>query len=329
MKVLIIRFSSIGDIVLTTPVIRCVHLQLGAEIHVITKRAFASILEPNPYVARIHALDNDMEEVLPALQREQFDLVIDLHKNIRSIRLRKQLTCPSIGFDKLNVKKWLLTGFKIDRLPRKHLVDRYFESLSPLGVTNDQAGLDYFIPASETVDPQRWIKGSFGVLVLGAAHMTKRIPIATMTAILADLRMPILLVGGPGDVQTGEELVRALGREDVVNLAGQLTLHGSADVIRQAAVVITPDTGMMHIAAAFRKPVVSVWGNTVSSFGMYPYIPGHPEREIRFEVEGLACRPCSKIGYDRCPKGHFRCMTDQPARMIARSAMELTDRDNK
>ncbi|RTQ44044.1 glycosyl transferase, partial [Hymenobacter gummosus] len=65
-------------------------------------------------------------------------------------------------------------------------------------------------------------------------------------------------------------------------------------------------TGQMHIAAAFRKEIISVWGNTVPEFGMYPF-----RTEFRaLEVEGLGCRPCSKIGYEKCPQGHFRCMRD-------------------
>jgi ADP-heptose:LPS heptosyltransferase len=96
----------------------------------------------------------------------------------------------------------------------------------------------------------------------------------------------------------------------IYNVCGTLALAGSAWVIKGADAVITPDTGMMHIAAAFNKRVISVWGNTIPAFGMYPFLPNH-EQSYLSEVKGLSCRPCSKIGYAKCPKGHFNCMEQQ------------------
>ena len=330
MKVLIIRFSSIGDIVLTTPIIRCVHLQLNAEVHVLTKRVFVPILEENPHVQKVHVLTDDLADMVHELKRERFDLVIDLHKNLRSYRVRRSLNCPGITFDKLNLQKWLLTVLKIDRLPRKHLVDRYFEAVARYGVTNDGAGLDYFIPSSERVDPGQWVKGPYLVLVLGAAHATKRIPLNKLMAIVDGTSHPILLIGGPEDSDVGEQVVRTAKNPGIIiNLAGQLSLGGSADVIRQASVVITPDTGMMHIAAAFHRPIISVWGNTVPAFGMYPYFPSGKGAEKALEVDDLGCRPCSKIGFDKCPKGHFKCMEQQSAKLILQSALQLSELNNK
>ncbi len=329
-KILIIRFSSIGDIVLTTPVIRCVHRQMNAEVHVLTKQAFTPILAENPYVNKVHSLEVNLSDVIQELQREKFDLVIDLHKNLRSRQVRRALDCPGVTFDKLNLQKWLLTVFKVDRLPRKHLVDRYFEAIARFGVKNDGAGLDYFISTSDQVDPTQWVNGPYLVLVLGAAHTTKQIPIGKLIAIVEENEQPVLLVGGPGEKAIGDQVVlSAKSKKQVFNLAGQLSLGGSADVIRQAAAVITPDTGMMHIAAAFHRPIVSVWGNTVPEFGMYPYFPIGKSREKTIQVEGLACRPCSKIGYDQCPKGHFQCMEQQSAKLIVHAVLELSDINNK
>jgi ADP-heptose:LPS heptosyltransferase len=321
-KVLIIRFSSIGDIVLTTPVIRCVHKQLGAEVHVLTKKAFAGLLEANPYVHHIHTMDKSLREVLPHLRAHRFDFIIDLHKNLRSFKLRLGLGRPLYTFDKLNWEKWLLTSLHIDRLPRIHIVDRYFKALEPLGVVNDLEGLDYFIPPNAEINPESWLTpgdAPYVVAVLGAAHATKQIPVHQLIAILQTVNHPVLLLGGPADKETGERVMAGRFSHPVINLAGKLSIHESASVIRQSAAVLTPDTGMMHIAAAFRKPIISVWGNTVPAFGMYPYLPpGSPEGNI-WEVQGLACRPCSKIGSANCPKGHFRCMLDQDPQDIGDS----------
>jgi ADP-heptose:LPS heptosyltransferase len=324
-KVLIIRFSSIGDIVLTSPIIRCVHQQLDVDVHVLTKSPFATLLATNPNVAKVHTFSTSLDQVLPTLKKEGFDLVIDLHKNVRSWKVRRALKCQSISFDKLNFQKWLLTRFKIDILPTKHIVDRYFEAVRQLGVRNDGAGLDYFISKEDQVDPQRWVKGPYLAVVLGAAHATKQMPVDLLVSILEHVELPVLLLGGPGDTLLGQTVLEHFNRPNLINLAGALTLGGSADVIRQAAGVLTPDTGMMHIAAAFQKPIVSVWGNTVPAFGMYPYLSEPAAREKRFEVDGLSCRPCSKIGYDKCPKGHFQCMRRQPAAEIAQTLADFAN----
>lgn len=328
-KILIIRLSSIGDIVLTTPVIRAVHLQWPAEVHVLTKQGFVQILSANPYVSKVMPLEDSLAGTIRALRAERYDLVIDLHKNLRTWRIRLGLGRPSITFHKLNWAKWLMTALRIDRLPRMHLVDRYFEAIAQKGIVSDGKGLDYFIDAGDRVQPEEWVKGPYLAVALGAAHATKQIPERKLVEILSRVAFPILLLGGPKETIVGLRLIDALSGKTVINLAGGLTLGQSADVIRQATVVLTPDTGMMHIAAAFQKPIISVWGNTVPVFGMYPYLKmGSPEGQI-WEVQGLSCRPCSKIGYKSCPKGHFRCMEDQPTEAIALSIQEWGERYSK
>lgn len=318
-RILIIRLSSIGDIVLTTPVIRAVHQQWPAEVHVLTKKGFVQILSANPYINKVIGLEHSLNDTIRTLKAEKYDLVIDLHRNLRTMRIRLALQRPSITFRKLNWEKWLMTAFGIDRLPRIHLVDRYFQALASRGIQRDNQGLDYFIDDIDRVDPLKWVSGPYLAVALGAAHATKQIPEAKLVDILNQVVYPVVLLGGTSEKAMGERVVDALSGRAVVNLAGELTLGQSADVIRQARVVLTPDTGMMHIAAAFQKPIISVWGNTIPSFGMYPFLKeGSPYGKL-WEVEGLSCRPCSKIGHRNCPKGHFRCMNDQPANAIADS----------
>ncbi len=313
MKILVVRFSSIGDIVLTTPVVRALKQQLGAEVHYLTKKGFARIAESNPYIDRVWAIEKDLADVLPALQKEQFDCVVDLHKNWRTLRVKWSLGVKSYAFQKLNFKKWLLTRLKINRLPDVHIVDRYLAAVQPLGVQNDGLGLDYFIPEKDRVDVGALStgvlrSGQYVAFAVGAAHFTKRIPERKIIEWLARIDAPVALLGGPGDSAAGERIAAAGGR--VFNLCGRLNLNQSASVIEQAGAVVSPDTGLMHIAAAFSKKIYSVWGNTVPEFGMYPYYPAGiaDEKSVILEVKGLSCRPCSKIGFDACPKGHFKCM---------------------
>ncbi len=322
MKVLVLRFSSIGDIVLTSPVLRCLKQQLGAEIHFLTKRAFAAVVEPNPYVDKVFTFEKEVTECLPDLKSAHYDWVIDLHHNLRSQRVKLALGRPAHSFDKLNWEKWLLVNTGIDRLPDVHIVQRYMAAVAHLGVKYDGQGLDYFIPPDQEVNPAdldpQLTEGNYVAFVLGATHATKRLPLEKMVDICARIQRPIVLLGGKAEMPAAQFLVEKLANQALVDVCGKCSLHQSASLVRQAAVVLTHDTGLMHIAAALRKPIVSVWGNTVPKFGMYPLYPDGMDRNNSIEVSGLRCRPCSKIGYDRCPKGHFRCMMEVDVEEVAR-----------
>ena len=319
MKILIIRFSSIGDIVLTSPVIRCLKKQTGAEIHYLTKKNFEKILTSNPYVDKVFSIEKEISEVITVLKSMNYDYVIDLHKNLRSLHVKKALGVKSFSFNKLNIEKWLMVNLKINRLPYTHIVDRNLETVASLGVKNDGAGLDYFIPKEDEVDLNIIIQkhkfpitnSNYIAFVIGAAHATKRLPVEKIIDICNGLNLPIILLGGKEDFENGE-IISTKSSVYVLNLCSKLNLNQSASIVKQANVVISHDTGLMHIAAAFRKKIISVWGNTIPEFGMYPYYPTSENEDVFenniVEVKGLSCRPCSKIGYDKCPKGHFKCM---------------------
>lgn len=311
MKFLIIRFSSIGDIVLTTPVVRCLKKQvLTAEVHYLTKQSFRSLVDSNPYVDKVHCLQDDFDAMIEALRAEDFDYVIDLHHNLRTLKVKRALGKKAFSFNKLNIEKWLLTNFKVNRMPGVHIVDRYLATLASFGVRNDGAGLDYFIPEADKVKesdiPASHHAGYIGVVV-GAALNTKKYPLEKLQAFCASIEHPIILLGGKEDVEQAAVIAQA-DPAKIYNACGKFNLHESADLVRRAKLIVTNDTGLMHIASAFNKPIVSLWGNTVPEFGMYPYMPGREQLFDILEIKGLSCRPCSKIGYKKCPKGHFKCM---------------------
>lgn len=314
MKVLVLRFSSIGDIVLTTPVVRCLHQQRGAEVHFLTKKKFAAVLEGNPHLACIHTFDKELRDVLPRLRQEKYDYVIDLHHNWRSLHVKWALGCPARSFHKLNIEKWLLVHTGFNALPARHIVDRYMDTVRRLGVIYDGGGLDFFISPRDVVHPQDWWPSCAGqpfvAFAIGATHATKRLPTEKIIDICRHISEKIILLGGPAEMEAGRAITDALPGQ-VTNLCGNLTLGQSASVVQQAARVYTHDTGLMHIAAAFQKEIVSFWGSTVPEFGMWPFYADGIERNTTRQVSGLSCRPCSKIGYSKCPKGHFKCMTEQ------------------
>ena len=323
-KVLIIRFSSIGDIVLTTPVVRCIKQQVqNAEVHYVTKYAFRHILQHNPYIDKLHLLQDDLNQIIETLQQEKFDYVIDLHHNLRSLKVKKALKTKAYSFNKLNLKKYMLTAFKVNLLPEVHIVDRYLDTAKALGVRNDGKGLDYFLGDHDLV-PDDHIPHShyFGYIavVIGAAHNTKKLPLHKLKEFCNNVDYPIILLGGPEDRDNGDSIA-AVDNIKVYNACGKFTLNESADLVRRAKLVVTHDTGLMHIAAAFKKPIISVWGNTVPAFGMTPYYGFATPQEDRMEIKNLWCRPCSKIGYSRCPLGHFKCMEKHDVVEMAARAM--------
>lgn len=318
LKILIIRFSSIGDIVLTSPVIRCLQEQVpGVRLHYLTKKSYEAVLAGNPYLDKIHFLKDSLADTIAELRLENFDHVIDLHHNMRTLLIKRRLGKPSSSFNKLNFYKWLLVALKIDLLPKEHIVDRYLRTVKFLGVNNDGKGLDYFImnnhhlPLLLPPSHQQYI-----ALVIGAQHHTKRLPTERLIELCKLLKQAVVLLGGPEDCERGETIMMAAGNH-VFNGCGKFKLDQSAYLVKMAKYVITHDTGLMHIAAAFKKPIISVWGNTVPEFGMYPYMVDENYIE---EVKGLWCRPCSKIGYKRCPLGHFKCMNEINLTAISQQA---------
>lgn len=327
LKIAIIRFSSIGDIVLTTPVIRCCKQQLtNVRIHFVTKKSFANILSANPYIDKIHSLNNSLSALIEELKAENFDYIIDLHNNIRTTQIKCLLGKKAYTFNKINIRKWLAVNIKlISVLPNTHIVHRYIKTVEPLKVVNDNLGLDYFIPENEEVLISNTFNLTnnclFTAIVVGAKHTTKQIPIKKLVEICAGINKPIILLGGPEDYLKAQEVINLLPQNNLIfNSCGKFSLHQSASILKQAQVVITPDTGLMHIAAAFNKPIISVWGNTIPELGMSAYMPENTNLQTIMQVPGLSCRPCSKLGYQQCPKKHFNCMQLQNVNQIIKLA---------
>ncbi len=338
MKVLIIRFSSIGDIVLTTPVVRCIKKQIpGVEIHFLTKEKFVDVVKNNPYISKIHTIKDDTQPIMPDLIKENFKYVIDLHHNLRTMYVKSILrqaynsqveTCT---FSKINFKKWLLTSLKINLLPDKSIVDRYFEAIRKTGVKSDGQGLDYFIAEEEEIKkddlPFSHVHG-FVACAIGGQHETKKMPVDKWKQLCSRLDFPIVLMGGKEDFENAEQ-IKEVDEIKIYNACGKFTLNESAHIVKKSRFVITHDTGLMHIAAAFKKHIISIWGNTVPEFGMYPYYGYNnlkstiaPQMHI-IENNNISCRPCSKIGYKKCPKKHFNCMQKLPVENIVHTASRI------
>lgn len=320
MKILIVRFSSIGDIVLTTPVVRAIKQQLeNVELHYLTKESFHSLVASNPNISKVITIQKSIDEVEDELKNENYDWVIDLHNNIRTRSLKSKLKRPSKKFHKLNIEKWFFVNFKKNRMPDLHVVDRYFEAVKHLGVKPDGKPGDFVIEKENEINPIDFglEAGKYVSIAIGAQFGTKRLPNEKIVALINSISIPVVLVGGPTDGKAASEIQEQLSTE-IVNTCGKLNIQQSASLVKQSKHLITHDTGMMHIASCFKLPMSTVWGNTVPDLGMYPYLPNDKSLYSIHQVEGLSCRPCSKIGHDTCPKKHFKCMQDQDVNEIAK-----------
>lgn len=309
MKILVIRFSSMGDIIYTTPVVRCLKQQLqGAEIHFLTKPAFKYIYDGNPYLDKLLLLKDTLNETIKEIKAERYDHIIDLHSNLRTAIIKLKTGIPASTYNKQTIKKWLSLKLRMQLIPPVHLVDRYMKAVEFLGVKNDGLPINYFLKKEydiATLLPAAH-QNNYIAFIIGAAHFTKRMPNEKVVTICKELNYPIVLLGGNDVRENGEFIANALG-EKIYNACGSTALDESVFIVSKAAYVIGFDTGLTHIAEAFDKPIASIWGSTVPELlGVQPY---QLSRSLVAGVQ-LSCRPCSKFGLPKCPKGHFKCMYD-------------------
>jgi heptosyltransferase-2 len=331
MKILLIRFSSAGDIILASAFVRCCRARFPeATIDFITTSTFAPLLQHSPYLDRIITIEpgtslGELVRLKSGLIEENggdYDIVFDLHNSIRSRYFRATIGRQTAIIRKPTFRKWLLVHRKINRLrPIVPMAERYLAVGAPFGIVNDGLGLE--LPIGNTHPPILPVSGRATIaLAPGARHATKRWPadrfaeLGRMLARRYDAR--IILLGGEAERALCAEVMHAIGG-DVVNLSGRISFLESAAAIDICSVVVTNDSAIAHIAAARKRPVVTIFGSTVTEFGFAPYaVPN-----VVVENVGLYCRPCTSIGRADCPEGHFRCMLEITPEMVAVAVGEL------
>jgi ADP-heptose:LPS heptosyltransferase len=331
MKFLVIRFSSIGDIVLASPVLRCLKTQLiTSEIHFLTRLSFKAVTVANPYVDRFFYFDKDLEEIISALREEDYDYVIDLQNNLKTWKIKGALKKKSYTIDKLNFEKLLLTRLHINIMPGVHITRRSLKTVEAFGVKDDGFGLDYFIPEQDRVAehdiPTSHLAGYIAV-VIGASYPTKKLPVYKLRELCSKIDHPIILIGGKEDMDEGSA-VAEIDPAKIYNACGKFNLNESADLVRRSKLVISHDTGLQYIACAFNKPVLAIWGSTSPKLDVEPFYGSKflaTQQRDMYEnilVPGLPCQPCSKFGNNKCPRGHFKCMKEQDTALIAEKVIE-------
>jgi len=348
-KTLIIRLSSIGDIILASPLIRVLHRKFpDAQIDFAVKMEFAELLECHPFINTLYRIDTKLgfaglKTIKEKMKTVGYDLVIDIHNNFRSMYLRSGLGARVVTVDKRQFERFLLTKFKINRyngiIP---VAERYIETVKEFGVENDGEGLEVFVPpeiiekVSERLKSLRFKSSPDENRVLtarekligfcpGAKHSTKMwlkenfVQLGNLLKEKYNAR--VILFGGSEDVTLCSEIFRGITTK-VINLAGELPLLEIAAVMDLCDVVVTNDTGLMHLAAARKRKVVAIFGPTVQEFGFFPY----GTENVVIERRGLECRPCTHIGSAKCPKGHFKCMREIRVEEVMAGAERMLNR---
>ena len=316
-KILVIRLSSIGDIILTTPLLRSLTVACPeAQIDYCTKAPFVSLLAENPRLSAIYTAEHPPSG--------SYDLVVDLQNNIRSHTIVRNVNARMAGkYRKVNWKKWVLVHCKLNLYGTcRSVVERYLDAVKKFGASGDHLGCELYPSSAERAFASPFFQGGQKTLALcfGAKHFTKRYPppqfAAIITHVLKEKPLQILLLGGKEDAPQASEIMNLLPdayRSLVLNLAGSCTLMQTAALLERSDAVLCNDTGLMHMASAFSKKLFVLFGSSSAAFGFLPF---HAPYEL-FEADGVPCRPCSHIGRDQCPKGHFRCMNDLSPILIA------------
>ncbi len=327
MRLLFIRFSSIGDIVLTTAAVRCAKNQMpGVEIHFLTKLSMKDLVIGNPNIDQCHFLDENIDQTIAALKEIPFDYIIDLHHNIRTWKIKKALGVPAFSYKKLSIQKWLFAKLQLNFLPKTHVCDRYIDTLQHFKVKNDGKGLDYFFPKDysfKAANLPTSHQAGFIAFVIGASYFNKKMPVQKWVELAKQMNKPIVLIGGKDDITSANEIAVAVP-EFIYNATGKFDLKESASIIQMAQVVVSHDTGFLHVAAAFKKTTIAIWGATSPALQFEAYYPkGSTTPHYNSIVPSLTCQPCSKQGDNKCPQGHFACMRLQNINMIASKTNEF------
>jgi lipopolysaccharide heptosyltransferase II len=341
-KILIIRFSSLGDVLLVSPLLRVVRLFYpSARIDFLVKKEYADVVRFHPALTSVIELTTDegreLRGIIRKIRKERYDLVIDLHNSIRSILVRFLSGCRRRRVVRKYIfARWILVRWK--RNYYKHIVavpDRYLATVAPLGITGDGRGLEIVLP-EEVLSSVRVRLGKYHLekystvicFAPTARHFTKRWPqerfIEAGIALAASSRVKILVFGGKQEHEYCADIVHmintAVHAPAAENCASEFTLLESAAVMDHCDVVVTNDSGLMHLAAARQRNVVALFGSTVAEFGFFPY----GTKSIVLEKKSLPCRPCTHIGRSECPLGHFNCLTDIAAHEVVSAVKKIT-----
>ncbi len=306
-QILVIRLSSLGDILLTTPVLRALkNKYTGCDITFLCRTQYHNAVKTNKNISNFLLLNTDENEaeISGKIKSGNFDLIIDLQNNFRSRNLLKEIKTPILKFHKPNIKKFLLVNFKINLYKNYLSIPELYAGTVP-GLELDDEGIDFEIPAGfkpSLSDGEKYIG-----FIPGSKHFTKRWPDEFFTRLgqlMNKYGYTIAIFGGKDDAEYCGKISSRINKS--VNLCNDNDLYKTAADMQKCSLIIGNDSGLMHTASAYYIPLIVLFGSSVEQFGFAPY-----KREaVIMQNENLKCRPCSHFGKEECPKKHFNCMNE-------------------
>lgn len=326
-KYLIICKKSVKDLILASAMFRCLKEQVeGAELFILTHEEHEHAVKYNPNIKATYVFNDNssFKKLQEQLRETMFDYIIDLDNDGQSRKLTKKLKIVSFRHEHHTWKYWRYIHFLKKNIPGSHLSERFFETLKVFDVKNDKKGVEYFIDMYDELNllslPGNLPFG-FIAFVISAPFFTRKILTEKIINICNNIEHPVLLIGYQTDEKIGDEIVRKT-HCNVHNVCGKYNFNQNASLIRQSRLIITADNDFMHVAASFKKTIISIWGNTIPAFGEFPYT--EKDKSFIAQVQNLKCRPCSQKGFDKCPEKHFKCMQEIENDKIAELANLLT-----
>ncbi len=320
-KILIIRFNSIGDLILMSPVIDAL-ASAGHELHLLTKKEYSVVQAYNPNLEKIWQFSGKDRSIGDKLKQQGFDYVLDLHNNIRSLRFRLLLGKPSLVLKKNRISDLIMRFRFGQRQKQDHIVNKFLNTAKPLLGDVPIPRPEFFVqPNTEWLDniPDRYI-----AIAVSTAFATKDIPIDHLCKVIDSFPdQTFVLLGSQADVKRAEAVVDNVIGHNLISLVGTVSLHASASIIDKADLLITGDTGLMHMAAALNTKMITIFGSTHPSLGYTPFYNDPNTPHAMVQNEGLSCRPCTKQGRHSCPKSHFKCMRELSVDEICNKVEQL------
>lgn len=324
-KILLLRLSALGDVVLTSPLIRALRQRFPhARIDFVIKKDFAELVAHHPQLNAVHCVEPEhglrgLAQLGRQLRGARYEVVLDLHRNFRTRFLARACNAPRLGhYQKHLVRRWFFVKFKAATMQHvPPVAQRYLQAAAFLNLQDDGAGTELLWNAVHEEEARRVLfeagwKEERALLCLapGAGYFTKRWPVEYFAEVARHLLnvngdLQIAVLGGTQDRGLGA-FIRAQAGARILDLTGRCSLLASAVVIKRSRLLLANDSGLMHVAEAVRTPVVALFGSTTRELGFFPYRAASHV----IEHKNLSCRPCSHLGHRACPRGHFRCMKE-------------------
>lgn len=323
-NILVVRLSSLGDVILTTPFVRILKANFpNANIDFLVSSPFQDVFKYNPYINNLLIYNKQKtlkdisywkQSIKNLLPENKYDLVFDLQNNFRSIHFTIGLSDKIFRMDKNRLAKLQMVCFKSIPKDCEHIVERYLNTAKDFGLIHDEKGLDLIFDNKSTN-----IDSNLIAFAPGAKHFTKRwLPeyFITLAEYFINDGFEILLFGSRDEKYVCEYISSTNNK--IHDLCGKFNILETAEKIRECKLIVTNDSAAMHIASAVNIPIVAIFGSTVPQFGFTPY-----KAEFMINQKDISCRPCTHIGRSKCPEKHFNCMKQILPQEVYNSALKL------